>query len=350
MLPPIFPPLLNSANPWATTLEDLRALYKCPHTGAVTIRTSLLHGFPHDDAVHQYTFFNPSTHHSTPESSSAPSTSKGSLNTLGYSPIPLSGYLSMVSALSAEAAQQHRTTNPPANPKPIILSITGTVSEVVECHRLIHAHQLQTPIPLAIELNLSCPNIPGKPPPAYSSDRLLEYLLALKRSAAELGAPEIPLGIKVPPYTYADQFSGLIKALSAVAKAEPEGKGCPVSFITAVNTLGSSLLLTPAPSGDSNAGFKPTLNSASGEGIGGLAGAPLHPLALGNVATLVRMLGTREELRGVVVIGVGGVEDAEGFRRMRAVGAAAVGVGTALGRRGVGVFGEILAGEERGKL
>jgi dihydroorotate dehydrogenase (fumarate) len=35
------------------------------------------------------------------------------------------------------------------------------------------------------------------------------------------------------------------------------------------------------------------------------------------------------------------VEDAEGYRRMRAVGAVAVGVGTALGRKGVRVFGEI---------
>ncbi|EON61341.1 hypothetical protein W97_00554 [Coniosporium apollinis CBS 100218] len=344
MLPPISPPLLNSANPWATTLEDLRALYECPHTGAVTTRTSLLHGFPHDDTVHQYTFFNPSTHHSTLSSPSAPSTSTGSLNTLGYSPIPLSGYLAMITNLSTSTSVQ-RTT-----PKPIILSITGTVSEVVECHRRVHDHQTQTPIPLAIELNLSCPNIPGKPPPAYSSTRLLEYLLALKRSAAALGAPEIPLGIKTPPYTYADQFTGLVDALSAAAKAEPSGKGCPISFITAVNTLGSSLLLTPGPASDLDAGFKPRLSSATGEGIGGLAGAPLHPLALGNVATLVRMLREKEELRGVVVIGVGGVEDAEGFRRMRAVGATVVGVGTALGRRGVGVFGEILRGIEKGKL
>ncbi|KAL2411117.1 hypothetical protein ABEF95_004264 [Exophiala dermatitidis] len=55
----IDPPLLNSACPWATTLEDIKALYDSPYTGAVTIRTSLLEGFSHDDSIHQYTFFVP---------------------------------------------------------------------------------------------------------------------------------------------------------------------------------------------------------------------------------------------------------------------------------------------------
>ena len=35
----IDPPLLNSASPWATTFEDIKALYECPFTGAVTVRT-----------------------------------------------------------------------------------------------------------------------------------------------------------------------------------------------------------------------------------------------------------------------------------------------------------------------
>lgn len=51
------PPLLNSANPWATTKDDLQLLYDCPFTGAVTIRTGVLGGFAHDDRIHQYGFF-----------------------------------------------------------------------------------------------------------------------------------------------------------------------------------------------------------------------------------------------------------------------------------------------------
>lgn len=51
------PPLLNSASPWVTTFDDLKALYDSPFTGAVTVRTSLLKGFKHDNNVHQYAFF-----------------------------------------------------------------------------------------------------------------------------------------------------------------------------------------------------------------------------------------------------------------------------------------------------
>jgi dihydroorotate dehydrogenase (fumarate) len=97
-------------------------------------------------------------------------------------------------------------------------------------------------------------------------------------------------------------------------------------------------------------GYSSTLSSASGLGIGGLAGAPLHPLALGNVKTLRGLLDSHEELKGVQVIGVGGVADSEGFARMRAVGASVVGVGTALGKEGMGVFGKILGRSEGARL
>lgn len=77
-----------------------------------------------------------------------------------------------------------------------------------------------------------------------------------------------------------------------------------------------------------------------GPGIGGLAGAPLHPLALGNVATLRRMLDADSATAPVVLLGIGGVADADGFRRMRAVGAVAVGVGTRSGVGGCGFWGD----------
>jgi dihydroorotate dehydrogenase (fumarate) len=59
------------------------------------------------------------------------------------------------------------------------------------------------------------------------------------------------------------------------------------------------------------------------------------------VYTIKGMLFQHKELDGIQIIGVGGVEDVGGYQRMRAVGAAAVGVGTALGRKGVKVFEDI---------
>merc|ERR1712137_1092713 len=100
----------------------------------------------------------------------------------------------------------------------------------------------------------------------------------------------VPIGIKTPPYTYQDQYNGLLEALRASAHAEPDHLPCPVTFITSCNTLGSSLLLAPqlesSSDGRSHEVYHHTLESATGTGIGGLAGAPLHPLALGNVYTI----------------------------------------------------------------
>ncbi|KAI4625104.1 uncharacterized protein J4E87_004950 [Alternaria ethzedia] len=346
-LPPITPPLLNSANPWCTTLEQLQELYESPHTGAITTRTSLLSGFPHDPAHHQFTFFNPSTHAtSTPNKDlGGDASTTGSLNTLGYSPIPLAEYLEYVKTISKRMGDE--PSNERESFKPVIVSVTGSAEEIAQCYSLIATTQSNVKMPLAMEINLSCPNIPGKTPPAYNTAALREYLAALKVAidvglTKSGGTAQIPVGIKIPPYTYAEQFEGLVSVLveSGQNSMKPVYLPSPISFITAVNTLGSSLLLS-APSTPT-----PALNSANGTGIGGLAGAPLHPLALGNVATLRRLLDASEseEVKGIVVIGVGGVEDKAGFERMRSVGAGAVGVGTALGRKGVAVFGEI--GEE----
>lgn len=311
----------------------------------MTTRTSLLQGFGHDDAIHQYAFFNPHDHSSSSDGENTndsinqiPPTSTGSLNTLGYSPIPLATYLSFITKITTTAAAASQNTQAT---KPFIISITGSPVDIAESYRLISAAQLKIPSinPLCIEINLSCPNIPDKPPPAYSKTALLEYLHALgtaqQQQQESAAAPRIAVGLKTPPYTYADQFRTLIDAL---LEAAPR---CEISFLTATNTLGSSLLLRPPTN---HADHSPVLSSASGLGIGGLAGAPLHPLALGNVKTLRALLDSYDELRGVKVIGIGGVSDSDGFARMRAVGASVVGVGTALGREGTAVFGNILGG------
>lgn len=330
-LPRIDPPLINSANPWATTKEDLQTLFDCPHTGAITTRTSLIHAFEHNDSIHQYTFFDPNSHASllanpSPKNQTIPQNNTASLNTLGYSPIPLAKYLNYIADITASSDPPRSTT------KPFIISVTGSASSVAECYSLITAAQRKITNPLCMEINLSCPNIPDKPPPAYSKASMVEYLDALARVSTASGEHRVAIGVKTPPYTYHDQFQILIDALI--------GTRCLVDFITATNTLGSSLLLTNDSS--SSRDFAPALGSASGLGIGGMAGAPLHPLALGNVKTIRGLLDREESLKGVDVIGVGGVSDRAGFERMRIVGAKVVGVGTALGGEGVDVFEKIL--------
>ncbi|KAF4309079.1 Dihydroorotate dehydrogenase class 1/ 2 [Botryosphaeria dothidea] len=332
----INPPLLNSANPWATDLSHLRPLYASPYTGAVTTRTTLLHGFPHNDAHNQYTFFSPTTQHPVPGGpnpppSATPPTHSASLNTLGYSPLPLSAYLAFASALSADALAPGSALR---TDKPIIISVTGTPADVAACYARIAAHAPSVCMPLAMELNLSCPNIPGTPPPAYSRAALAEYVRAL----AGVARADVAIGVKVPPYTHAGMFAECVGALAAV-------RPTPVAFVSAVNTLAPSLVVR-----EGGGGLEAALGSASGLGVGGMAGAPLHALALGNVLSLREALAAEEGLRGILLIGIGGVEDAEGWRRMRSVGAGAVGVGTALGRFGVDVFERIWKGVEAPRL
>ena len=337
------PPLLNSANPWATTREDLKALYDCPHTGAITTRTSILDGFKHDDAVHQYCFFQGRTQQIKTKSSNndqvklhRPSTEPiSSLNTLGYSPMPISDYTEITRDILLARRELPL--------KPVIFSVTGTRREVADQWFLISnlVDELQKKHNISarvfIEVNLSCPNIFGKPPPAYSKSALLDYFEGFVGLLKESGYPQF--GIKTPPYTYQTQFDDLISALLEAFEIK---NMCPIAFITATNTLGNCLVLDPTTT-------TPALNSSNGTGIGGLAGSALHPLALGNVATLRRMLDAHDELKRIEIIGVGGVSDAAGYERMRSVGASAVAVGTALGAEGVGVFERIWKSVEEKK-
>ncbi|WPG99708.1 Hypothetical protein R9X50_00252700 [Acrodontium crateriforme] len=329
-LPTIVPPLINSANPWATTASDLKTLFDCNYTGAITIRTSLLQGFDHNSEVHQHVFFQPSDHSLNPkdvQDGTVASDYGGSLNTLGYSPITLKEYLAMLNSIVGESDISRSKVR---TEKPIIISVTGSAKDICECYEAIITAQSNINVPLCMEINLSCPNIPDKPPPAYSGPALTEYFNSLTGLNLSADSRRVPVGIKTPPYTYHDQFKTLIESLHQASQPT-----CPIDFITAVNTLGSSLLLT-----DINGG--PALNSATGTGIGGMAGTPLHPLALGNVKTLRTMFDADEKLKNIDIIGIGGVSDQAGFERMKAVGAKVVGVGTAFGREGVSVFEKIL--------
>ena len=282
-------------------------MYNCPHTGAITTRTALANGFDHDDATHQYCFFEPKNHTRRGHSIEAhPPRLQGttaldpisSLNTLGYSPFSVNEYLKIIEDLLLSLQLVDRPT------KPIIISVAGSPAEVLDhCRSISHLkldlkHNQGISARLLMEINLSCPNIAGKPPPAYSRVELLKYLIPLV-VADPGGWGSVEVGLKTPPYTYQTQFDELISALVESTKGR-----CPISFITATNTLGSSLVLSDS--------LTPALSSSTGTGIGGLAGSALHPLALGNVAKIRRMLDANESLQRIEIIGLGGVSDVAG--------------------------------------
>lgn len=268
-----------------------------------------------------------------------------SINSYGYSPHKLDQYLIWIKEIHTE----HPTSN-----KPFIVSVTGTADDVELCFLQIQSVRKELQLPnehgfdIAIEINLSCPNIPKSPPPAYSTESLLPYLIVTKRYYLE--DPTLTIGLKLPPYTYETQFTALISA--TWRKRNDQG----IAFLTATNTLGSALVFNDQIDSkeDTTPGFALT------SGMGALGGMTIHPLSVGNVSKLVSMLETPslstkyklEEIEGkskgdgnageaIVVIGVGGINSGVTLRHFMAVGAVAGEVGTALGVEGVSVFEKI---------
>jgi dihydroorotate dehydrogenase (fumarate) len=186
---------------------------------------------------------------------------------------------------------------------------------------------------VAIELNTSCPNIKGKPPPAYDFPSLLPLLNVLAESWEN--DQTLTIGLKLPPYVYATQFTDVVAHLASFIR----GGKSPFAFVTCTNTLGSSLLFGSQTSGTDLGFALPTP-------LGGLAGEAIHSLALGNVYSFTHLLAEHAEpaLHGVAVIGVGGVTSPGAVERMRRAGARVVGAATILGREGIDGF-RMLLGE-----
>jgi dihydroorotate dehydrogenase (fumarate) len=291
----------------------------------VTTRTSLIEGFAQNDNIHQHVFFGEN--------------GDSSINSYGYSPYPLDQYITWIKEI-------HETY--PTSSKPFIISITGNSNDLELLFHKIQNFRKEVSLPneygfdVAVEVNLSCPNIPKVPPPAYNTESLLPYLIVTKRYYLE--DPTLIIGLKLPPYTYESQFSALISA--TWRHRADQG----VAFLTSTNTLGSGLVFNDQlKSGESEDMALPT-------GWGGLGGATIHPLSVGNVSKLVSLLESPtqstklklaidkngdKDTENIVVFGVGGISNGKTLKHFLKVGAVAGEVATALGVEGVGVFERI---------
>jgi len=168
--------------------------------------------------------------------------------------------------------------------------------------------------------------------------------------------PTLVIGLKLAPYVYSTQFDDLLRGIATYSRSDPTHPSdesrriSPFAFLTSTNTLGQTLFFAeqavPLPG---NTEVSPTASEevsthtgsfALPTVVGGMAGEALHPLALGNVYTLRRLLDKHQEvsLRKISIVGVGGVTTKEAHVRMRRAGASVVACATILVRGGVGVF------------
>jgi len=161
--------------------------------------------------------------------------------------------------------------------------------------------------PDLIEVNISCPNIDDRYRLMFAAD---SYVAAQVTHRVKQNT-DIPILLKLSP-----NVTDVTKIARAVVEAGADG-------ITAINTLGPGIILDVE-----------TCRPVLAHGTGGLSGPAIRPIT----ARCVRDICCAVD---VPVIAVGGVTAGRDAVEMVLVGATAVGIGSAVSRRGVEVFQEV---------
>jgi dihydroorotate dehydrogenase (fumarate) len=215
----------------------------------------------------------------------------GSINSMGLPNLGYRAYAALIPTLRRFG-------------KPVIASVAGLrEQDFVEIASLIDKSH-----PDLIEVNLSCPNIPGEPQIGYDAEAS-ERLLKKVRSVVS-----VPMGVKLPPYFDPAHQQKIAAVLDRVAP----------DFLSLINSVGNGLVVDP----DQEAVvIKPK------GGFGGLGGAIIKPVALANVRAFWKLFQGR-----LPIIGVGGVMNGTDAFEHLLCGASAVQIGTALVEEGVRVF------------
>ncbi len=172
------------------------------------------------------------------------------------------------------------------------------------------AAQVSKAKPDFIEANISCPNIEDEYGKPFGTDH--RFAAAVTEKVKD--SSKIPLIVKLTP-NVPD-----IKVIAAAV--EEAGADC----ISAINTLGPGMLI------DLSSG-KPVLSNR----FGGMSGPAVLPVA-------VRCVYEIYDTVDVPIIGMGGIQSGLDAVQMLMAGASAVGIGTAVWKRGPEVF-NVVSGE-----
>lgn len=237
----------------------------------------------------------------------------------------------------------------PERVKPLILSLAGQKpGEYLQLVRTVRQSFRKTFD--CIELNLSCPNVQGKPIISYDPE-------ATEAITAEILTefPELCLGVKIAPFfteetqtalrekiqTHVDQtnpewhveldnptcYSGdeLSRLSNVLNKLQSRG----LTFVSATNTFPNCRL--------TDGHGRPIINQKANLGRAGLSGDFLRPISVDNVRTLKTRLH-----KNIAIIGTGGVRDRQTADQFFQAGADMVAIGTSLVEHGPKVVQQIL--------
>jgi dihydroorotate dehydrogenase (fumarate) len=161
-----------------------------------------------------------------------------------------------------------------------------------------------------VELNLSCPNVVGKPQTGYDRQSTIEAI----EDAFNANGGHNPIGLKLPPYFDLVHFDRMAEIFNRY----------PIAFINSVNSIGNGLDID-AVTGETMIAPK--------NGVGGIGGDAILKTALSNVYNFRTRL--KSEIQ---IIGTGGIKNAETAVKHIRAGADIMGIGTALQREDVEIF------------
>ncbi|MDY4001103.1 MAG: dihydroorotate oxidase [Streptococcus orisratti] len=222
-------------------------------------------------------------------------TALGSINSMGLPNLGFQYYLDYVIELQDQPQSKNH-----------FLSLVGLSPE--ETHIILKAVQASEYQGL-VELNLSCPNVPGKPQIAYDFETTESILSEVFSYFTK------PLGVKLPPYfdiVHFDQAAAVFNKY-------------PLVFVNCINSIGNGLVIE-----DETVVIKPK------NGFGGIGGDYVKPTALANVHAFYQRLNP-----SIQIIGTGGVKSGRDAFEHILCGASMVQIGTALHQEGPSIFERI---------
>ncbi|HBL1370047.1 TPA: dihydroorotate oxidase [Enterococcus faecium] len=224
----------------------------------------------------------------------------GSINSMGFPNLGFSYYLEY--ALAYEKVQENQN-------QPLFFSIAGmSVQENLEMLEKIEKSGFNG----ITELNLSCPNVPGKPQLAYDFEATYETLKEVFSIFSK------PLGIKLPPYFDFAHFDQMADILNQF----------PLTYVNAINSVGNGLYIDTEQEA---VVIKPK------EGFGGIGGEYIKPTALANVRAFYTRL--KPEIQ---IIGTGGIRTGQDAFEHLLCGASMLQIGTELHKEGPEIFSRII--------
>ena len=268
-------PIFNASGPLCATAEELHMLGQS-HASAIMTKSCTLE---HRDG-------NPKPRYKN--------INHGSINSMGLPNLGYKRYIELIPELKKYL-------------KPIIVSVSGLC---LEDNKTIISALNNTDANL-IELNLSCPNLIGKPQMAYDfeqSDSVLTEVMKLAKK---------PLGVKLPPYFDFVHYEQMASILNRHK----------VKFVTCINSPGNALVIDPE---------KEQIVIKPKKGFGGLGGRYIKPIGLANVRKFYELLD-----RDIDIIGVGGIYTGRDVFEYVLAGAKAVQLGTIFMQEKHGCFNRI---------